>query len=147
MAESFADVVDLIFGKLAVRYGAAWLRQWDGVDMGLVKADWRGELSGFSGNLKPLRYALRHLPERCPGVGEFKAMANRCPPPVFAALPVPVADPVVVAEILTKAKAATKPQMQDHKQWARVIMERHKAGERLPVVNVEMARRALGARA
>ena len=28
--ESFAEVIDAIFAKLAVRYGATWLRQWDG---------------------------------------------------------------------------------------------------------------------
>ena len=37
--QTFSEVIDAIFAKLAVRYGATWLRQWEGVDMNLVKSD------------------------------------------------------------------------------------------------------------
>lgn len=144
-AESFAEVVDLIFGKLAVRYGAAWLRQWDGVDMALVKADWRSELSGFAGNLEPLRYALRHLPERCPGVGELKALANCCPPPVLPVLEAPKADPALVREVMEQAKQVTaKPLEHDPKAWAYSLKARHESGERLGQYQIDCYQRALG---
>jgi len=126
------DVVGAIFDKLAVRYGAAWLRQWDGVDMVLVRADWEDELSGFALNWEPLRYALRNLPERCPTVGEFRAIANRCPPPQFERLPAPAADPSVVtqatAQLEQVAKAMTA-QPKDQKAWARRILARVAAGD------------------
>lgn len=129
--QTFSDVIELIFGKLQVRYGAAWLRQWDGVDMQLVKADWADELAGFASNLEPLRYALRNLPERCPNVAQFRAIANGCPLPQFQQLPAPVADPALVAEELarqTEIRKAITPR-EDGKEWARRIVARLKSGD------------------
>lgn len=90
---TFDDIIDAIFGRMAVRYGAEWLRKWEGVDMAAVKADWKHELKGFSSNLEPLRYALKHLPVKCPTVAEFRSVANSCPPPEFKQLPAPHAKP------------------------------------------------------
>lgn len=147
--ESFSDVVGMIFDKLAVRYGAAWLRQWDGVRVELVKADWEEELSGFARNWEPLRYALRNLPERCPTVGEFRAIANRCPSPQFERLPAPAADPSVVAQAtaqLERAIKATTAQPKDQKAWARRILDRVAAGETVGRYARESAEMALGYR-
>ena len=144
--QAFADVIEAIFTKLAVRYGAAWLRQWDGVDMELVKADWADELAGFKENLEPLRYALRHLPDRCPNVAQFRALANSCPLPEFKQLPAPKADERVVAEEMAKQlgiKKAMQP-LVDGKEWARRLMARHEAGERLRLYTLTCARQALG---
>ena len=144
--DTFADVIEAIFAKLLVRYGASWLRQWDGVDMSLVKADWADELVGFASNLEPLRYALRNLPDRCPNVGEFRALANRCPPPELPRLAAPAASDAVVSEQVAKQlelKQALAPH-QDMKAWARVIMARDAAGEKLRPIQVRFAREALG---
>lgn len=144
--DSFPCVIDAIFAKLAVRYGATWLRQWDGVDMNLVKSDWGSELSGFAQNLEPLRYALRHLPERCPNVSQFRAIANNCPLPEFQCLPAPLANERVVAEQIAKQaelKQALAPRI-DPKQWARTLIDRHKAGERLGPAQLRFACEALG---
>lgn len=129
--QTFTDVIELIFGKLQVRYGAAWLRQWDGVDMNLVKSDWGSELVGFANNLEPLRYALRHLPERCPNVGQFRAIANGCPLPQFKQLPAPAADPAIVAEELARQSGIRKAitHREDGKQWARRILSRIQNGD------------------
>ena len=148
--ENFSDVVGAIFDKLAVRYGAAWLRQWDGVDMVLVKSDWEEELSGFSRNWEPLRYALRNLPERCPTVGEFRAIANRGPLPEFERAPAPAADPSVVARVtaqLGQASKAMTAQSKDQKAWARRILERVAAGDTVSRYARESAEVALGQRA
>ncbi len=147
---SFSEVIDAIFAKLAVRYGAVWLRQWDGVDMNLVKSDWGSELSGFASNLEPLRYALRNLPERCPNVGQFRAIANCCPAPAVALLEAPAANPVKVAQAMAQlggvAKAMTA-QQQDHRAWAKRILERVAAGERVGRYARESAQVAMGLRA
>lgn len=145
-AESFSEVIDAIFAKLAVRYGAVWLRQWDGLDMNLVKSDWGSELSGFDGNLEPLRYALRNLPERCPNVAQFRALANSCPLPEFKQLPAPKADERVVAEQIAKQtglKQALAPAA-DPKDWARRILARSEAGESIRAYTLLSARQALG---
>ena len=144
--ESFAEVIDAIFAKLAVRYGATWLRQWDGLDMNLVKSDWGSELAGFAQNLEPLRYALRHLPERCPNVAQFRALANACPLPEFKQLPAPKADERVAAEQIAKQiglKKALAPAV-DGKEWARRIMARQEAGDRIRPYSLQCARQALG---
>ena len=148
--QTFSEVIDVIFAKLAVRYGATWLRQWEGVDMNLVKSDWGSELSGFARNLEPLRYALRNLPERCPNVGQFRAIANCCPAPAVALLEAPAANPVKVAQAMAQlggvAKAMTA-QQQDPRAWAKRILERVAAGERVGRYARESAEVAMGLRA
>lgn len=147
--QNFSEVVDAIFAKLAVRYGAAWLRQWDGVDMRLVKSDWGSELSGFARNLEPLRYALRNLPERCPTVGEFRAIANRCPPPELARLEAPAADPAKVAKAtaqLGQAAKAITTQQDDPKAWAKRILQRVADGHQVSRHARESAEEVMGLR-
>lgn len=143
----FMVVIDAIFEKLAVRYGHDWLRQWDGVDMAFVKADWAEELDGYANNLEPLRYALRHLPERCPAnVGQLKKIANLCPPPVFKALPAPKATEAVVSAQMAKQlelKQALAPKA-DEKGWARTLLSRSEAGEKIRPYSLLCARQALG---
>lgn len=144
--ETFTDVIEAIFTKMQVRYGATWLRQWEGVDMNLVKSDWGSELSGFARNLEPLRYALRNLPDRCPNVSQFRAIANCCPLPEFKQLEAPRASEKVVAEQIAKQtdlKAAMTPR-HDPKEWAKVIVKRHEMGERIRPLVLLFARQALG---
>nr|WP_289815053.1 hypothetical protein [Delftia tsuruhatensis] len=131
---------------MQVRYGATWLRQWEGVDMNLVKSDWGNELSGFARNLEPLRYALRNLPDRCPNVSQFRAIANCCPLPEFKQLEAPRASEKVVAEQIAKQtdlKAAMTPR-NDPKEWAKVIVKRHEMGDRIRPLVLLFARQALG---
>lgn len=143
--ESFAEVIDAIFAKLAVRYGAAWMRQWDGLDMNLVKSDWRSELAGFAQNLEPLRYALRNLPERCPNVVEFRAIANRCPQPEFKQLEAPKTDERVVAEQIARQTGLKQAMARsDPKDWARRILARDQAGDKIRPYTLLSARQALG---
>ncbi|WP_252652701.1 hypothetical protein [Delftia tsuruhatensis] len=139
-------MIEAIFTKMQVRYGATWLRQWEGVDMNLVKSDWGNELSGFARNLEPLRYALRNLPDRCPNVSQFRAIANCCPLPEFKQLEAPRASEKVVAEQIAKQtdlKAAMTPR-NDPKEWAKVIVKRHEMGDRIRPLVLLFARQALG---
>jgi hypothetical protein len=62
--------VDQIFARMLVRYGVAWLRMWDGIDMDAVKADWAETLAGFGA--ATIRHALDHLPERPPNAMQFR---------------------------------------------------------------------------
>lgn len=142
------SVIEGIFAKLAIRYGEVWARQWQSVDIKLVKADWAEELGGFSQNLEPLRYALRNLPERCPNVTEFKALANRCPPPEFKQLPAPRASEKVIAEQIAKQtglKAVVT--RHDDKEWARRLIGCYENGGCLRPISLLFARQALGLQA
>ncbi len=101
---TFQGLIELVFTKLQVRYGASWLRQWEGVDMRMVKSDWEQELAGFARNPAPLLHALTILPERVPNVKQFRDLANQAPLPVAARLARPAANQAVVAR--SKAKLA-----------------------------------------
>ena len=48
--------VDALFARLALRYGAAFLRQWPDVDVVVLKPDWAEVLDGVSGHA--IAYAL-----------------------------------------------------------------------------------------
>jgi hypothetical protein len=145
-----AEWTDRLFGRLAVRYGHEWLRLWEGLDMAAVKADWQQQLGGM--HLTPeaqdrLRYGLDNLPpDRPPTVAVFKAICNRAPvnaPPALVG-PTPSVDPQRVAllrEKLAEAFAAKHP-----RAWAHRLKERHEAGERLSLAQIDMYQSALAAR-
>ncbi len=68
-----------LFAKLAVRYGAAFLRQYGDADPALVQADWAEVLDGTSG--ASLSYALRYLPVNPPNAIAFRDLCRRAPAP------------------------------------------------------------------
>ena len=94
---------DHLFGRLSVRYGAAFLRQWPDTDIAIVKADWSDVLDGTRG--EAISYALRYLPERPVNAMQFRDICRRAPAPAVAQLPAPVetADPSRVAAIMARA--------------------------------------------
>ena len=100
--------IDSIFRRLSVRYGRDFLGKWDGIPIEDVKSDWRYVLSGFERSPDAIKYALDNLPVRAPTVLEFKAIANRCPPAVYVALPSPAVDKEKVAAILKQCRDAFK---------------------------------------
>jgi len=143
---TFDGLIELVFTKLQVRYGAAWLRQWEGVDMQMVKSDWMDELAGFERNPAPLLHALTILPERAPNVKQFRNLANQAPLPVAPRLARPAADQAVVAR--SKAKlAGIKEAMAEGaadplRPWL-ALKARHEAGERLTPFQIDGYRQVL----
>ena len=69
--------VDQIFARMLVRYGAAWLRMWEGIDMEAVKADWAEVLGRCSRDT--IVYALDRLPERPPTATQFRDICAQMP--------------------------------------------------------------------
>lgn len=59
-----SNLIDHLFAKLAVRYGAAFIRQWPDTNPSLVKADWAEVLDGTSG--AAIEYALDNVPRDWP---------------------------------------------------------------------------------
>ena len=64
LASDFTDPesgMDYIFGKMGAIYGAAFIRNFDGVDLGLVRATWL-EMLGVYATYKPtLDFALNSM--------------------------------------------------------------------------------------
>lgn len=144
-----AKWVDELFTRLSVRYGRAFMSRWDGVDVALVKADWAQELAGFTQWPEAIQYALQNLPadKPAPTVNEFRALALRAPQPQREALPTPAANPERMQAELTRAAQARTVQPGGHRDWARRIVARHQAGERVSKGVLQMARNALPAEA
>lgn len=140
--------IDRLFERLSATYGAAWTRQWADVPINDLKAAWAHELAGFAGNLEALAWALENLPERCPNVIEFRNLCRRAPAPELPRLPEPKADPERLKLELSKlgavrAKAVAGAGLVDHKAWARRIMGRFDAGDRINPTTLRFAREAL----
>lgn len=144
--------VDRLFERLAATYGSAWDRSLGSAPMADVKSAWAHELSGFGDRLQDVAWVLENLPERCPNAIEFRNLARRAPAPDVPRLPEPKADPQRVAAELAKLAPARSAAIAsaggiDHKAWARAIVARVDAGERLRPICVRFAREALGIRA
>lgn len=143
-----AEVIDRLFSRLSAVYGVDWDRQMGTAPLGDVKSAWGHELAGFSDKLGMLAWALDNLPERCPNVIAFKTLARRAPVPETARLPEPKADPARVAAELAKLAPAVESARKavhgvDNKAWAKRLISRHEAVERLNPTTLRFAREAL----
>ncbi len=131
--------VDRIFLRLTTRYGAAWLRMWDGIPMEAVRADWAEELAGFNDKPEALKHALEHLPvDRPPNSAQFRALCIGKPEIYRPALEAPAASPAVVA-----AARAVNVDRVDPKAWAHELRRRELACDRLTPAQRGMWRAAL----
>jgi hypothetical protein len=139
--------VDKIFHKLTLIYGRDFVGRWEGLELADVKTDWAHELAGFENFADAIAFALQNLPAgRPPTVLEFRAMALKAPKPAAKQLDAPKADPDRVAEELRKAVAAVKkPALNGtyHKSWAKRLIARSEAGERIRPISLKFAREAL----
>lgn len=137
--------VDKIFKKLSLVYGRDFASRWEGLDVAEVKADWAHELAGFEANPKTIAHALQNLPPaKPPTVLEFRALAIKCPTEAVPAIQAPPADPEKIAEQLLAMEPTRKRPMVDSKGWARRIIGRHKAGDRIKLYSLMCAKKALG---
>lgn len=140
--------VDRIFDKLTITYGQAFLRRWVDIDLNAVKSDWAHELSGFAAHPKAIAWALQNLPaDKPPTVLEFRFLARRAPPDELPRLEAPKADPERVAEELAKLEPILKRPQRSNTEWARRIVARAEAGERVSPLPLRMARDALARKA
>lgn len=133
--------INSLFARLQVRYGAAWLRMWEGVDITAVKADWAQELGGFAIHPDGIKHGLNNLPaDRPPTVAQFVALCQRRPDPKMPALPAPVTDSAIVAAVkkVIGPKSDTDP-----KAWAHALRRREQMCERLSITQRAMWRAAL----
>jgi hypothetical protein len=142
--------IDRLFERLAATYGSAWTRMWADVPINDAKSAWAHELSGFESDLGSVAWALDNLPEKCMNVIEFRNLCRRAPTPQVPKLPEPQANPERIAAELLKLGEIKKNVMspssggKDGRDWARRIMGRFDAGEKLNQTTLTFARQALG---
>lgn len=132
-----------IFARLLVRYGSAFLRKWDGLDLDLVKADWSRRLAIYAEHPAALIYALDHLPEQPPTVDQFAEVARRAPrrlerPQLTGELASEQTRAAILAKVhesiqskprstelqrLQERKASGRPMTQFHRQRLRELLD------------------------
>lgn len=143
--------IDALFAKLAVRYGAAFMRQWPDADIEAVKADWADVLDGLSG--VSIRYGLENLPaDKPPNALQFRAICNRRPDEAPLAIAhKALAEPEKVAALVASVKTE---QARDTKAWARRLKDIEEnrggilpSGQKMTRAQREMWRDALRAAA
>ena len=140
------QAIDRLFTRLGATYGAQWDKSLGSAPLGDVKTLWAHELSTYANSLHRIAWALENLPPRCPNVIEFKQLCRQAPAPEATALPEPKADPDRLKRELAKLadiKKAVVADKVDHKAWAKKIMFRYKAGERINPTSLRFAREAL----
>jgi hypothetical protein len=145
--------IDRLFERLELSYGGEWVRKWEKSPIEDVKSMWAHELSHYANNLQAIAWALENLPERCPNVIEFRNLCRNAPAPEAPRLPEPKAAPARVAAELSKLGEIKKKVLSspagvgDGREWARRIMGRYEAGEKLNICTLRFAREALGVKA
>lgn len=134
--------IDKIFQKLSLTFGRDFLGRWEGIDIEDVKTDWAHELRGLEKNPASIAYGLEVCANgKAPTVQEFKAACLR-KSDVFVALPSPAADAVIVRQELAKmGRPILRPT--GNKDWAYSLQARHKAGDKLGMMQVQMYEQAL----
>ena len=138
--------VEWLWARLIATYGVRFMAQYEGVPVADVKTDWANRLARFHDRREAVLWALENLPDSPPNAPAFARLCAQAPAPVVPALPEPPADPVRVrAELAKLAPVLSKPvQRADGREWARRLLARAEAGERLSITAVRMAREALG---
>lgn len=140
--------VDEIFRKLTLVYGQQFLNRWRDLDLGAVKVDWADKLDGLQNAPKAIAYALEHIdPAKPPTVIEFRALAYKAPLSDVPRIEAPRASTERIAAELAKLapvrKAAALGGGHDPKAWAKKIIARHDAGEKILPISLRFAREAL----
>lgn len=143
--DSTASNIDMLFRTLAVAYGAAWDRSLGVAPLADVKTYWGGQLEGFT--VADIRYALDHLPPKCLNVFEFRSLCRAAPRKETLRIEEPKADPAVIAGELERqlgVRQAIASSFHDPKEWAKTLVRRSEAGERIRPISLKFAQQALG---
>lgn len=144
-----AEAVDYVFRTLAANYGAEWDRSLGNAPTSDVKTVWLDALEPFTGNeaaKNRIMWAIKNLPERAPNVRQFIALCRQAPAAEFKPLPAAKAAPNCVAAELAKLapmRELRRAAPLDGRDWARRILARHEAGERVSSISLRFAQEAL----
>lgn len=136
--------VEKIFEKLTLVYGRGFLNRWEGIDLAAVKADWAHELADFEheNTRMKIAFALANLPtDKPPTVLEFRKIAWSAPHVEL----VHIVPKHAAHESVLKALNSMSPRQAafDGREWARSILRRCEAGDKVPPYTLLCAKQAL----
>lgn len=140
------QAIDRLFTRLGATYGSQWDKSFGNAPVNEVKTLWAHELAPFATSLHRVAWALENLPARCPNVIEFKLLCKQAPAPEVPALPEPKADPERLKRELSKLadiKKTAVADKTDNRAWAKRILAKYTAGERINPTVLRFAREAL----
>lgn len=139
------DFVVQIHSALAVRYGRRWLAMWAGLEMELVRADWRRVLRDYAGNPAAVMHALDNLPEMVPTALEFERLCAAGPRPAWKPLAPPVTSAQgrkVMRDVLERLRASSRPL--SPRERAAAIADKCARGESVSLATRGWAEAVLG---
>lgn len=139
--------INRLFERMNLTYGRDFLFKFEGLNMDLVKAEWAMKLDIDSDKKEQaIGWSIANLPAKVPNPVEFKALMQQAPiyrDPAVKFLPEPAADQAVVAQVMAQVATIKRQPSCEPKAWARKIVERHAAGERIGNFQLTAARQAL----
>lgn len=138
--------IDRLFERLQTTYGRQFSAMYEGIEPAAVKQLWMHELAGYENHLGAIAYALENLPERAPNAIEFRNLCRKAPSPEVPRLDAPRASPERIAAELARlapVRKAAASNGYDSKDWARNIVGRHDAGQKIMPYSLDCARQAL----
>jgi len=143
--------IDRLFERMAAAYGAQWVRMWEGVPIQDVKTAWCHELAGFNSEqgLRRIAWALDNLTDKAPNAPQFRNLCRQAPEEATPALPLPPANPERMRAELAKLGYVEKAKRMpttggiDNKAWAKALIARDAAGEKVRPISLKFARDAL----
>jgi hypothetical protein len=133
--------VDKLFRKLAATYGQSFQRQYDGVPIDDVKANWAIELACFQQNPQAIARGLELLPtDRAPTVLQFRELCKSQASNEMLRLPAPPSEPVS-PEVVAATKAAfQRKDARGWRDWATALKRRNESGEKLTRFQIDCYR-------
>lgn len=142
-----AEATEYVLRMLHATYTAEWERAMGGAPIADVKTVWHAALEPFTANevgKRRILWALKNLPDRAPNSRQFATLCRMAPMPETPTLPEPKADPERVrAELSRLGTIKTNIQSGNMKDWARILVARYEAGERIRPLSLRFARQAL----
>lgn len=143
--------IDRLFERLTATYGTQWVRIWEGIPIQDVKTAWGHELETFGSapGMRSIAWALDNLPDRAPNAVQFRNLCRTAPAEAAPALPLPPANPERMRAELAKLGHVEKAKRMpttggiDHKGWAKALIARDAAGEKVRPISLKFAREAL----
>jgi hypothetical protein len=138
-----AEFVDVLFDRLSLRYGRAFLARWKGLDLQAVKADWARELSSYAERPDAIEHALALAdPAEPPTAAQFRDLCSTPPTPAFRAQP-QAKQAQRAAEVRRQCLRPVMPRIGRDVRWAADMVRRAQAGERVPRYSLRLALDAL----